>query len=192
MDIDLLGDSRRLPQVTETIARMLVERGTEMAMPPRSDDRLGFRFEFDGEIIDVLAPDGLRRKPKTIGKHLTLQVPGGTQALLRTEKVSVSLDGEQPVEVRRPSLLGAILIKARVVATQRERKHESDRQDLICLLSLVEDPRSLASGGGLKKTEKRWLRDVQDLLDFEDAALTNLFSPADIANAEQAYRLLIR
>lgn len=192
MDIDLLGDSRRLPQVTETIARMLVKRGAELAMPPRGDDRLGFRFELDGETIDVLAPDGLRRKPKTIGKHLTLQVPGGTQALLRTEKVLVSLDGKQPVEVRRPSLLGAILIKARVVATKRQGKHASDRQDLIRLLSLVEDPRALAASDRIKKTEKRWLRDVQNPLDFEDAALTNLFSPAAIANAEQAYRLLIR
>jgi len=102
MDIDLLGDSRRTPQMTETIARMLVKHGAELAMPPRADHRLGFRFEFDGETIDVLAPDGLRRKPKTIGKHVTLQVPGGTQALLRTEKVLVSLDGGQPVEVRRP------------------------------------------------------------------------------------------
>jgi hypothetical protein len=60
------------------------------------------------------------------------------------------------------------------------------------LLSLVEDPRALAASGRIEKTEKRWLRDVQNPLDFEDAALTDLFSPVDIANAEQAYRLLIR
>lgn len=192
MDIDLLGDARRSPQVTETIARMLVERGAELAMPPRGDHRLGFRFELGGETIDVLAPDGLRREPKTIGKYLTLQVPGGTQALLRTEKVLVSLDGKQPIEVRRPSLLGAILVKARVVVTKRRGKRGSDRQDLIRLLSLVEDPRALAVSERIKKTEKRWLRDVQGPLDFEDAALTDLFPPAAIANAEQAYRLLIR
>lgn len=192
MDIDLLGDSRRSPQVTETISRMLVKRGAELAMPPRGDHRLGFRFELGGETIDVLAPDGLRRKPKTIGKHLTLQVPGGTQALLRTEKVLVSLDGKQPVDVRRPSLLGAILVKARVVATKRRGKHASDRQDLIRLLSLVEDPRALAAGDRIEKTEKRWLRDVQSPLDLEDPALTSLFSPVAIASAEQAYRLLTR
>lgn len=192
MDIDLLGDSRRTPQMTETIARMLVKHGTELAMPPRADHRLGFRFEFDGETIDVLAPDGLRRKPKTIGKHVTLQVPGGTQALLRTEKVLVSLDGGQPVEVRRPSLLGAILVKARVVATRRQGKHASDRQDLIRLLSLVEDPRALAASDCTKKTEKRWLREIRSSLEFEDASLTNLFPPAALAKAEQAYRLLIR
>lgn len=192
VDIDLLGDSRRSPQVTETIVRMLVKRGAELAMPARGDHRLGFRFELGGETIDVLAPDGLRRKPKTIGKHLTLQVPGGTQALRRTEKVLVSLDGKQPVEVRRPSLLGAILVKARVVVTKRQGKHASDRQDLIRLLSLVEDPRTLAVSDHIKKTEKRWLREVQGPLDFEGAALTNLLPAAAIANAEQAHRLLIR
>lgn len=192
MDIDLLGDSRRSPQMTETIARMLVKRGAELAMPPGGDDRLGFRFELGGETIDVLALDGLRRRPKTIGKHLTLQVLGGTQALLRTEKILVSLDGKQPVDVRRPSLLGAILVKARVVATRRKGKGASDRQDLIRLLSLVEDPRAMAVGERIEETEKRWLRDVQGPLDFEDPALTSLFSPAAIASAEQANRLLTR
>lgn len=192
VDVDILGDSRRRPEVTERIAEAVVERGGEMAMPPMSNERLGFRFELDGETIEVLGPDGLRREPRTIGRYITFQVPGGTQALLRTEVVPVSLDGERSVAIRRPSLLGAILIKSRVVVTQRVRKHESDRQDLIRLLSLVEDPRSLASKGGLKKTEKRWLRDIQELLDFGDTALTDLFRPADIRSAEQAYRLLTR
>lgn len=191
-DVDLLGDSRRRPQMTEQIAEAVVERGGVMAMPPVGDARLGFRFHLDGEIVEVLGPDGLGREPRTIGEHVTFQVPGGTQALLRTEPVPVSLDGKRPVEVRRPSLLGAILIKARVVSKRRERKHDSDRQDVIRLLSLVDDPRALAVREGLKKTEKRWLRDIQALLDFEDTALTGLFRPAEIARAVQAYRLLIR
>jgi hypothetical protein len=191
-DIDILGDSRRRPEVTQQIAETLVARGGEMAMPPMGDERLGFRFELDGETIEVLGPDGLGREPRTVGKHVTFQVPGGTQALLRTEAISVSLDGETPVAVRRPSLLGAILIKARVVEKRRERKHDSDRQDVIRLLSLVEDPRALAVREGLKKTEKRWLRNIQALLDFGDAAVTAVLRPAEVARAIQAYRLLIR
>lgn len=192
VDIDILGDSRQRPEATEQIAEAVVERGGEMAMPPMSNERLGFRFELDGETIEVLGPDGLRREPRTIGKHITFQVPGGTQALLRTETVPVSLDGERPVDVRRPSLLGAILIKSRVVAKRRERKHDSDRQDLIRLLSLVEDPRALVSWDGLKKSEKRWLRAIQALLDFGDTGLTDLFQPADVRSAAQAFRLLTR
>ena len=75
----------------------------------------------------ILGSEGVRRDPKTIGRYTTIQVPGGTQALARIEIVEVSLDGGEPVAVKRPSLLGAILIKARVVKVRRE-KLESDRQ----------------------------------------------------------------
>ncbi len=87
MDIDFLGDSRRRPPMTERMAEVLVERGGEMAMPPVSDEDLGYKFEVDGEIIEVLGSEGVRHDPKTLGKHTTFQVPGGTQALARTEIV---------------------------------------------------------------------------------------------------------
>lgn len=190
LDIDFLGDSRRRPPMTMQIAEALVERGGEMALPSVSDENLGYRFELDGEIIEVLGSKGLRHDPKTIGKHTTFQVPGGTQALARSEVVLASLDGASPVELRRPSLLGAILIKARVVAKQRD-KFQSDRQDSIRLLSLVEKPRALAEQEGLRRTEKKWLRDVGPLLEFDDRALIEIFPGGEIPRAQQAYRLLI-
>lgn len=115
-------------------------------------------------------------------------MPGGTQALTRVEVVRVSLDGCEPVAVRRPNLLGAILIKARVVAKQRN-KFESDRQDLIRLLSFVENPRAL--GEELRKSERRWLRDVEQLLDIDDRRLDDLFPAGEAAAAGQAYQLLL-
>lgn len=116
-------------------------------------------------------------------------MPGGTQALARAEIVGVSLDGGEPVAVKRPSLLGAILIKARVVEKRRE-KFESDRQDLIRLLTFVEDPRAL--GRELKGTEKKWLRKIDALLEFEsDGSLSELFGPEELAAAAGAYRLLL-
>jgi hypothetical protein len=189
-DIDFLGDSRRRPAMTIRMAEVLDDRGAEMAMPSRSDGKLGYRFELDGSIVEILGSEGVRHDPKTLGKYTTFQVPGGTQALARTEIVKVSLDGDQPVAVKRPSLLGAILIKARVVEKRRE-KFESDRQDLIRLLSFVEDPRALAEG--LKATEKRWLREADELLGFEsDDSLSELFGPEELAAAAGAYRLLLR
>ncbi|MBW8060138.1 MAG: hypothetical protein FVQ78_07355 [Solirubrobacterales bacterium] len=190
VDIDVLGDSRRRPPMTERIAEVLVERGGEMAMPPVSDEDLGYKFEIDGEVIEVLGSEGVRRDPKTLGKHTTFQVPGGTQALARTEVVRVSLDGGPAVDLRRPSLLGAILIKARVVAKQRD-KFESDRQDLIRLLGFVENPRALAEAEELRTSEKRWLRNIDPLLGFDDTALADLFPGGEVPLAEQAYRLLI-
>jgi len=189
-DIDILGDSRRRPPVTARIAEILVERGGEMTMPPISDENLGYRFEVEGEVVEVVGSEGVRRDPQTLGKYTTFQVPGGSQALSRTEVVRVSLDGNPPIELRRPSLLGAILIKARAVAARRDRL-DSDRQDLIRLLSFVHDPRALAEEERLRTTEKRWLRDIEPLIAFDDAALTDALPAGDVGRAEQAYRLLI-
>jgi hypothetical protein len=176
--------------MTERIAEMLAERGAEMALPSRGDESLGYRFEIDGSVVEILGSDGVRRDPKTLGKFRTIQVPGGTQALARTEIVGVSLDGDEPIAVKRPSLLGAILIKARVVEKRRE-KFESDRQDLIRLLSFVGDPRAL--GGELRKTEKKWLSRIDGPLGFEsDGSLSELFGSEELAAAAGAYRLLLR
>ena len=100
----------------------------------------------------------------------------------------VSLAGGEPVKVRRPNLLGAILIKARVVAKKRG-KFESDRQDLIRLLGFVEDPRTVAEE--FRGNEKKWLREIGALLAFDDDALSDLFSVTELSAAEQAYRLLV-
>jgi hypothetical protein len=187
VDIDLLGAARKPPAMTQQIAELLAARGAEVATPPRSDPQLGYRFELDGEIVEILGPDGLKDDPKTLAGLTTFQVAGGTQALRRTEVILVSLADAPPVPVRRPSLLGAILIKARVVAKQRKEKFASDREDLIRLLSYVEDPRRLAGEEQLKSSEKRWLRDVEELLDFGGAAPV----PAvGLERAQQAFRLL--
>jgi hypothetical protein len=190
-DIDLLGDSRQRPSMTRRIAMILKSRGGTMAMPPRSNRDLGYKFEVDGETVEVLGSEGVRANPKTVGNFTTFQVPGGSQALRRTEVIQVSLDGRAAVALRRPDLLGAILIKSRVVAKRRREKFESDRQDLILLLSFVEDPRALAVGGGLKSSERRWLRNVEKKLDFSGPVLKSLFPPQVLARAEQAYKLLI-
>jgi hypothetical protein len=189
-DIDVLGAAKRPPRMTETMAGLLLELGAEVADPPRSDPKLGYRFEFEGEIVELLGPDGLRTDPRTTGGLRTFQASGGSQALHRTEVVMVSLDGADPVAVRRPDLLGAILIKARVVTKRREQKFASDREDLIRLLGYAEDPRRMADE--MSKKEKGWLRDLEDTIDFDDASLTELFSAATLTQARQAFVLLTR
>jgi hypothetical protein len=187
-DIDLLGGAKRSPRMTETMASLLVERGAEVAEPPRSDPDLGYRFEFEGETVELLGPDGLRGDPKTIGGLKTFQVAGGSQALRRTEVVLVSFEGEGPVAVRRPNLLGAILIKARVVVKKRQEKYESDRQDLVRLLTYVDNARTLRAD--MSRKEPRWLRDAQAAIDFEDPVLSGQFSEGSLDRARQALGLL--
>ena len=190
VDIDILGAARKRPAMTEQIASMLVEKGAEVAMPPRSKPKVGYRFELDGEVVEILGPDGLRADPKTIGGLRTFQVSGGSQALSRTEVVLVQVADSLPVPVRRPNLLGAILIKARVVAKRRKEKFHSDRQDLIRLLSYAEDPRALAREEQLKPSERKWLRNVEVALNFDDSALAAVFPVATLERARQAFRLL--
>jgi hypothetical protein len=190
IDIDVLGDARRRPAMTERMAEILIERGAEVAMPPRSNKKLGYRFELGGEVVEILGPDGLTSDPKTVDGLTTFQVPGGRQALHRTEIVLVSLAGAQPRKLRRPNLLGAILIKARVVETERREKLDSDRQDLIRLLSYIEDPRDLATQEGLKDTEKKWLRKIEKHLDAGDPRIAELVPPEALERARQALALM--
>jgi hypothetical protein len=189
-DIDILGDARKPPTMTEQIASILIEKGAELVTPPRSRPRVGYRFQLDGEVVEILGPDGLRTDPKTVDGLRTLQVSGGSQALSRTRVVLVGLAGAPPIAVRRPSLLGAILIKARVVAKRRREKFHSDRQDLIRLLAYVEDPRALAREEQLKSSERKWLRNVDAALNFDDPALAAVFPVDTLERAQQAFRVL--
>ena len=56
-DIDVLGGARRPPRMTEGIAALLVERGAEIATPPRTNSKLGYRFELEGAIVELLAKE---------------------------------------------------------------------------------------------------------------------------------------
>lgn len=190
VDIDLLGAARKPPAMTEQIAALLAEKGAEVTMPPRSNPEVGYRFEIDGEVVEILGPDGLKSDPETLDGLTTLQVSGGTQALRRTEAILVSLGDSPPVSVRRPNLLGAILVKARAVSKRRKGKFDSDRQDLIRLLSYVEDPRALARDEQLKPSERKWLRTIEGDLNFEDPAFAALFALATLERAQAAFELL--
>ena len=91
--------------------------------------------------------------------------------------------------LRRPSLLGAILIKARAVTSQRD-KLESDREDLIRLLGFVADPRALVDEGDLKQAERKWLRKAGELLRFDDPELESILSIEARNRARQALSLM--
>ena len=156
-DIDVLADARRRPTVVSRIARVIKELGGELPTPPRTNPNLGYRFEIDGQIVDLLGPDGLKKRPRTVGKFETFEIPGGSQALNRTETVAISVEGGPSTPIRRPTLLGAILLKARSLMVHRRR--EDQRQDLILLLGFVEDPRATAAE--LSGNERRWLKNAR-------------------------------
>jgi hypothetical protein len=81
----------------------------------------------------------------------------------RSEIVTVSVEGKQ-FELRRPTLLGAILIKARSI--MRHADPDAQREDLLRLPALVGDPRTMAAdlerterAGGCRGCGARWRED---------------------------------
>lgn len=186
-DIDVLADARGRPSMTRRLAERLDELGGHLVDPPATDPNLGYRFRVDDQIVEILGPDGLKAPPRTLGRYETIEVPGGSQALNRTEAITIAVDGGVPTEARRPTLPAAILLKAR--ALRVHGRPEDQRQDLILLLSLVEDPRSMA--GQLRKSEGKWLRETRTDLRLDDPLLQDRFSEDQLRLARQAFEILV-
>jgi hypothetical protein len=115
-------------------------------------------------ITDARVTTDIDPPPTLVGNVSAVGIPGGSQALARTETVLVRLDGRE-FELR-PTLLGAILIKPRSLAKHRDP--DAQREDLLLLLSLVEAPRDLAAQ--MKRTERGWLRGAEERLRFDEPA----------------------
>lgn len=186
-DIDILGDARQRPSGTELVTSRLLALGGTLQAIGGLHMRKGYRFELDGQIVDVLAPDGLPRPALTDGQLQTIQIPGGTQALQRSETIALILDGER-TPVHRPTLLGAILLKTRSLKVHE--RPEDQRDDLITLLGLVEDPRATAAT--LRRTERTWLRNAAARLDLADETLGGRFDHVHLRTARASYALLTK
>ncbi len=168
-DADILVDVRALQDGTRHLSRALADMGFEFAGV--NTEGVGHRFQREDAVIDILAPDGVgeRANLTTIPPARTVRVPGGSQALARTELVDLSLEN-QVAKIPRPNLLGAILLKARAVDVDDRPDHQ--RQDLAFLLSMVADPRALSRD--LKPSERGWLRRRTELLDSGNRAWRGL------------------
>lgn len=138
-DIDTVLDVRALPTATEAAAARLVEAGFE---PQLYADGLTYRFIRASDVVDVLAPDnaGTRASRLTVPPGETIEAIGSRAALNRRRLLVVDA-GDGPFEIPIPSLLGALVMKARVASDVQDpviaAKHE---RDLARLLALVADP----------------------------------------------------
>ena len=137
-DADLLVDVRLIPKMISSFSEFLIAQGFSLEGINR--EGIGHRFVRGPLVLDVLAPDGLhveRSNVTTIPPARTVMVPGGTQGLKRTEVVDVRTD-EKEGKIPRPSLAGAIVLKARAVTV--DDVPEAQLRDLAFLLGLVADP----------------------------------------------------
>jgi hypothetical protein len=181
LDVDVLGQAR--PQgALQAIDQALTRAGFEQ-LPPDMDG-YAHRYVRDELIVDLLAPDGMNPPPTLGGSLKAVGVPGGSQALTRSETVTLRI-GDDSIELRRPTLLGAVLIKARAIVVHADP--DAQRDDLLRLLSLVEDPSATAAE--LKRAERRWLRRVEERLQLDKPST---LSALEMRRARQAFRLLVR
>jgi hypothetical protein len=139
-DVDILGQAR--PQGSlSAIEAALRREGFELVGPDL--DGYAHRYERDGLVVDVLAPDGIKPPPRLGGGRKAVGVPGGSQALSRSETVTVTVKGRS-FELRRPTLLGALLIKARSLMAHSDP--ETQRED---------PPPAACSRGGSSRDSRR-------------------------------------
>ena len=135
----------------------------------------------------MLAPEGLgpRTDITTTRPGRTLQVPGGTQAIARTELLPIAA-GDSEGLVPQPSLLGAIIIKPPRV--DADDLPHTQRNDLALLLSLLEQPTAIREQ--LTPKDRKRLRRRSEMLNSEHQA----WSPLPRSQADRgrsALRLLI-
>jgi hypothetical protein len=174
-DVDVVVNVQLQPRGTEWLADWLVARGLEMGKP--SADGIGHRFarassNGPGQVVfDVLAPSwtGRQRVALTRPPARTVQAPGSTSAFARSELVAVAVSGmtgHEPREgrVRRPDLLGALVMKAAGIKEIHGRTNPSrDWQDVALLLSMLPDPHEASTQ--CDRNDRRRLRDMTPLLE---------------------------
>lgn len=166
VDIDALVDIRASLGSPREAARRLAAAGYE-AQP--TADGLAYRFVRGGDIVDVLAPErlGPRADLTTEPPWVTLEAIGGTQALARRRTVAVTIDAEEVVDIPVPTLLGALVIKARAAAGSRDHRDKHER-DVARILVLIDDPRSLVAS--MTRSDLRHLGSIETLQSVDHPA----------------------
>lgn len=99
-----------------------------------TSDGYGYRYSRGGATIDLLLPEEISRQdriPTTATGRPGIEVPGGNQALVRSERLPVRLAGHEG-RVRRPNLLGALVAKA-AASVADTRDSDRHREDMAIL-----------------------------------------------------------
>jgi hypothetical protein len=175
-DADILVNARVVSNGTERVSKVLLSRG--FSLDGVSPEGIGHRFVNEQVRFDILGPDGIgaRAELLTSSGVRTVEVPGGSQALQRTEMVEIQagkISGLIPV----PNLLGSILVKIRAIAV--DEQPEAQRGDVAFLLSLVDDPDPLDVE--ISDSERLWLRRHPEFCDVDCPCYRGIPHAADAA-----------
>ncbi|MEA2026285.1 MAG: hypothetical protein U9O18_06310, partial [Chloroflexota bacterium] len=94
IDVDAIIDVRAMALGTREAARRLLDHGFQ---PERPDRETVYRFTRAGDIVDILAPEGLgpRADIVTVPPASTFRTVGGSRALQGRRRLAVSVDTKQ-------------------------------------------------------------------------------------------------
>jgi hypothetical protein len=177
-DGDVIADIRAAPSGLRKVVDLLGHLG--FTLEGIATDGTAHRYGRPGRkrgrpvVIDVLAPDGVGARADLTTTHPghTVQVPGGTQALSRTDRVAVQVLGRVGT-VSRPNLLGAIVAKAGACGLPGDPARHL--RDLALLCALIDDPFALTAD--LTSTDRKRLKLASNLSDGRHPAWTLVPGP---------------
>ncbi len=180
-DADAVVDARGATGATRTMATLLQAQGWELDTAHVDVDGHGYKFVRDGLEFEVIAPEGMggRVDLTTVPPLRAPQLVGTRQALDRTQRIAVDLDG-RVAALPRPDLQGALVVKACAAAGDHVRGPQRHLEDLARLYRLVTDPAAWTLTN----------KDRQRLRDTAEPTWQVLEDPADRAAGQAARRLL--
>ena len=136
-DADVVLDVWVQRNALKEATRLLGDRGFREA---ETTDGYGYRYQRGQACLDLMVPDHMERqnrRPTTVTGRSGLQAAGGTQALIRAERIPVQVAGRSG-HVRRPNILGAIVAKA-AAAVSDTRDTDRHRDDIAVLAQIALD-----------------------------------------------------
>jgi len=171
-DADTVIDVRADPKILFTFTKVLSDLGFESAGITAEGRQ--HRWKRGDASIDVLLPE-------SVGEHAslrqgvtgspTLPTQGGTQALQRSETIAVTVNAREG-SVRRPNLVGALVVKAAAHGNPGDHDPRRHRHDFAMLASLL-TARDFAAEE-LSKTDRRRLRSIVTAINADQELLLDL------------------
>jgi hypothetical protein len=187
-DVDTVIDVRANPRILHTFTKTLTNLGFRSA--GTSADGREHRWMRAQASIDVLLPEGIGERASQregVTGSPTLPTEGGTQALRRSDTVAVTVDGREGF-VRRPNLVGALVVKAAAHGNAGDLDPRRHRRDFLVLAGLVRA--SDFADDELNKTDRSRLRSIVTAIEHDrELLLETADAPDAIARLKIAARL---
>lgn len=136
-DVDAVIDVRSDPDMLHTFTKTLERIG--FRADGVSADGVQHRWVRDEATMDVLLPEGIGERASSrrgVTGSPTISTQGGTQALQRTDVVDVTVSGRAG-RVRRPNLIGALVVKAAAHSNVGDTDPRRHRRDFLVLTQLI-------------------------------------------------------